>query len=401
MPHCTSTMTITSNFNHINRKVDKSVGHGQNEACDLPINQIIQGNCIQVLNSLPARSVDLIFADPPYNLQLRDRIHRPDMTLVGSVADKWDQFSSIDEYDQFTLEWLRACHRVLKDTGSIWVIGSYHNIYRVGKILMDLGFWILNDVVWVKSNPMPNFRGVRLTNAHESLIWAQKKQGAPYTFNYQVMKAFNNGVQLRSVWEIPVCGGKERIKIDGVKAHSTQKPEALLYRVILTNSKPGDIILDPFFGTGTTGAVAKRLHRNWIGIEQDEQYIEVARKRIVDLTVPLTSDDLFDLTPKPVPFKVPFGRLLELGLIKPGDKIFLDKTGTEATVLPSGIIQSGEHQGSIHSVGRAILRTPCNGWIHWEYEHPETGKRVSINKLREEARRLASTGSFEVTEEHE
>lgn len=266
---------------------------------------------------------------------------------------------------------------------------------------MDLGFWILNDVVWVKSNPMPNFRGVRLTNAHESLIWAQKKQGAPYTFNYQVMKAFNNGVQLRSVWEIPICGGKERIKIDGAKAHSTQKPEALLYRVILTNSKPGDIVLDPFFGTGTTGAVAKRLHRNWIGIEQDSQYIEVARRRIVDLTVPLTSDDLFDLTPKPAPFKVSFGRLLELGLIKPGDKIFLDKTGDEATVLPDGTIQSGEYHGSIHAVGRGILHTPCNGWIHWDYEHPDTRKRVSINKLREEARRLATSDAIEAVEEHE
>lgn len=397
-------MAITSTLNHIDRQTRNRVAQEQQEqnvACELPINQIIQGNCIQVLKNLPAKSVDLIFADPPYNLQLRERIHRPDMTLVGSVADKWDQFDSLDEYDRFTLEWLSACHRVLKDTGGIWVIGSYHNIYRVGKILMDLGFWILNDVVWVKSNPMPNFRGVRLTNAHESLIWAQKRHGSPYTFNYQVMKSFNNGVQLRSVWEIPVCGGKERIKVDGAKAHSTQKPEALLYRVILTNSKPGDIVLDPFFGTGTTGAVAKRLHRNWIGIEQDEQYIEIARKRIVDLTVPLTSDDLFDLTPKPPPFKVPFGRLLELGLIKPGDKIILDKTGDEATVLPDGTIQSGDHHGSIHAVGKSILHTPCNGWIHWEYEDAETKKRISINKLREEARRLATSSGPEPVEEHE
>lgn len=400
-------MTITAKYDSIKSGINNNLGpvNGRvdlqlNQHAELPVNQIVHGNCIEVLGNLPAKSVDLIFADPPYNLQLKERIHRPDMSLVGSVADKWDKFDSTAEYDAFTLEWLSACRRVLKDNGGIWVIGSYHNIYRVGKILMDLGFWILNDVIWVKSNPMPNFRGVRLTNAHEILIWAQKKKGAPYTFNYQVMKAFNNGVQLRSVWEIPVCGGKERIKIDGAKAHSTQKPEALLYRAVLTSSKPGDIILDPFFGTGTTGAVAKRLHRNWIGIEQDEQYIEIAHKRIVDLTVPLASDDLFELTPKPAPFKVPFGRLLEIGLIRPGDKIFLDKTGDEATVLPDGTIQSGEYHGSIHAVGRAILGTPCNGWIHWDYIDAENNKS-SINTLREEVRRQATSDAPEHIEEHE
>jgi DNA modification methylase len=246
----------------------------------LLLNQVIQGDCLEVLSQLPERSVDLIFADPPYNLQLRGELRRPDLTRVNAVQDDWDQFADFAAYDEFTQAWLSACRGVLKDNGTLWVIGTYHNIYRVGAILQDLGFWILNDVIWLKANPMPNFRGVRFTNAQETLIWAQKIPGAPYTFNYQEMKALNGDLQMRSDWTIPLCTGKERIKVNGRKAHATQKPEALLRRVIASSSKPGDLVLDPFFGTGTTGAVAQKLGRNWIGIERDAQYVMLARKRI-------------------------------------------------------------------------------------------------------------------------
>ena len=246
----------------------------------LPLDQILPGDCVETLDSLPEKSIDLIFADPPYNLQLSQDLWRPNLTKVDAVDEAWDQFSSFQEYDLFTRRWLSACRRVLKDTGTIWVIGSYHNIYRVGGMLQDLDFWILNDVVWVKTNPMPNFRGVRFTNAHETLIWAQKDKQARYTFNYQDMKALNDGLQMRSDWLLPLCTGTERVKFNGQKVHPTQKPESLLYRVILSSSNPGDIVLDPFFGTGTTGAVAKKLHRHWIGIERDEEYVRVAAERI-------------------------------------------------------------------------------------------------------------------------
>jgi site-specific DNA-methyltransferase (adenine-specific) len=348
---------------------------------DLPYDRILQGDCIEVLNALPEKSVDLIFADPPYNLQLKGELHRPNMTLVDRVDDDWDRFDSFAQYDAFTQEWLSACRRVLKDTGTIWVIGSYHNIYRVGKILMDLDFWILNDIVWKKTNPMPNFRGVRFTNANETLLWAQKKQGARYTFNYHAMKRINGGLQMRSVWDLPICSGKERIKIDGIKAHSTQKPEILLHRIITASSNPDEVILDPFFGTGTTGAVAKRLNRHWIGIEQTR----------IDAITPPFGDDLFIDSPDDKPVKVPFGRLLEFGLIEAGAKIYLDKTGDEATVLYDGSVQAGEHRGSIHRVGTILSGAPCNGWVHWEYVDSGTGERKSIDLLRGEARqRIAS-----------
>ena len=246
----------------------------------LPLNQVIQGDCLEVLRELPEKSVDLIFADPPYNLQLKGELRRPNLTRVEGVLDDWDRFDGFAAYDEFTTAWLSACRRVLKDHGTLWVIGTYHNIYRVGAILQDLGYWILNDVIWIKANPMPNFRGVRFTNAQETLIWAQKKQGSPYTFNYQEMKALNGDLQMRSDWILPLCTGKERMKVNGHKAHATQKPEALLRRVIASSSKPGDLVLDPFFGTGTTGAVAKKLDRNWIGIERDAQYVMLARQRI-------------------------------------------------------------------------------------------------------------------------
>lgn len=254
----------------------------------LPRNQILQGDCIEVMKQLPEKSVDLIFADPPYNLQLQNKLIRPDQTVVDAVTDEWDQFHSFSEYDHFTVDWLSSSRRVLKDTGTIWVIGSYHSIFRTGTALMDLGYWILNDVIWHKANPMPNFRGVRFTNATETMIWAKKSQRQKeYTFNYCVMKDLNNGKQMQNVWRIPLCTGAERIKIGGKKAHSTQKPEELLYRVILASSNPGDIVLDPFFGSGTTGAVAKRLKRDFIGIEKETKYIEIANKRIANVQAPM------------------------------------------------------------------------------------------------------------------
>ncbi|MBI5828217.1 MAG: site-specific DNA-methyltransferase, partial [Chloroflexi bacterium] len=281
----------------------------------LPVNRVLVGDCVATLNALPEKSVDLIFADPPYNLQLQQELWRPNMTKVDAVDEAWDRFDSFADYDAFTREWLAACRRVLKDTGTLWVIGSYHNIYRVGALLMDLGYWILNDVVWIKANPMPNFRGVRFTNAHETLLWAQKEQGAHYTFNYQSMKSLNDDLQMRSDWRLPICSGIERLKVNGEKAHATQKPEALLYRVILSSSNPGDVVLDPFFGTGTTGAVAKKLGRRWIGIEQDRKYARLARKRIRTIQRELLPVDAYSFDNKRERPRIPFGNLLERGLL--------------------------------------------------------------------------------------
>lgn len=355
---------------------------------ELPLNQIIPGDCIAVLNTLPEKSIDLIFADPPYNLQLQQELWRPNMTKVDAVDDDWDRFAGFAEYDRFTRDWLQACRRVLKDTGTIWVIGSYHNIYRVGTILMDLGYWILNDVVWIKANPMPNFRGVRFTNAHETLIWAQKIKGACYTFNYQAMKAFNDGVQMRSDWEIPLCSGKERIKINGAKAHATQKPEPLLYRVILSSSNPGDVILDPFFGTGTTGAVAKKLHRHWIGIERDEGYIKIAQERLEAIQPEVYAEEVFSFSGKRDRPRIPFGTLLECGLLKAGQRLYFGNKGNvTATVLANGLIRHNGMTGSIHQVGKEIKQAPCNGWEHWYYLDPNTKQKVVIDELREVVRK--------------
>jgi len=350
---------------------------------DIPLDQIISGDCVQVLNSLPEKSVDLIFADPPYNLQLSQELWRPNMTRVDAVNDEWDKFDGFAEYDQFTRQWLSACRGVLKDTGTLWVIGSYHNIYRVGAILMDLGYWILNDVVWIKTNPMPNFRGVRFTNAHETLIWAQKIKGARYTFNHQAMKSLNDDLQMRSDWEIPLCTGKERIKLNGEKAHTTQKPEALLYRVILSSSNPGDIVLDPFFGSGTTGAVAKKLKRHWIGIEKDERYIQIAKARIDAIQAP-PADEPFTFPDKRRRRRVPFGALLENGLLQPGQKLYFGKAGnTVAVVLANGMLKYNGVTGSIHQIGREIQKAPCNGWEHWYYVDETSGERIIIDKLRQ------------------
>lgn len=350
----------------------------------LPLNQIIHGDCIEVLGSLPENSVDVIFADPPYNLQLQNDLYRPNMTKVDAVDDGWDKFGDFQEYDKFTREWLSASRRVLKETGTIWVIGSYHNIYRVGAIMQDLGFWFLNDIVWVKANPMPNFRGVRFTNAHETMIWAQKKKGAKYTFNHHSMKALNDDLQMRSDWYIPLATGKQRVKMNGEKAHSTQKPEGLLYRVILASSNPGDVILDPFFGSGTTGAVAKKLGRHWIGIERDRKYIKVARKRIDAVTeADLAAIDV----QKRKQARVPFGALLENGYLNPGQTLYFGKNGMRAKILSNGHIRCGDVTGSIHGVARSLMENaPVNGWDVWHFRD-ENGNKKPINELREKIRK--------------
>lgn len=350
----------------------------------LPLGQIIHGDCLEILETLPEKSIDLIFADPPYNLQLQQELWRPNMTKVNGVVDEWDHFSDFAAYDRFTRAWLSACRRVLKDTGTLWVIGSYHNVFRVGTALLDLGYWILNDVVWVKTNPMPNFRGVRFTNAHETLIWAQKNKGTPYTFNYQAMKSLNEGLQMRSDWVLPICNGRERIKINGSKAHATQKPEALLYRVLLSSSNPGDVILDPFFGTGTTGAVAKKLHRHWLGIEQDKVYVKIAQERVAAVQPEDYQPEVYSFPSKRERPRIPFGTLLERGLLHPGQKLYFGRRGDiSATILANGQLKQNGLTGSIHQVGKAIKQAPCNGWEHWYYVDKKTGKRVVIDALRE------------------
>jgi len=356
----------------------------------LPMDEVIQGNCLDVLPTLPEESVDLIFADPPYNLQLQGELWRPNVTMVDAVDDDWDKFESFRTYDEFTRAWLKECRRVLKPTGTLWVIGSYHNIYRVGRILQDLDYWILNDVVWVKSNPMPNFRGVRYTNAHETLLWVQKKNGAKYTFNYHAMKDLNEGLQMRSDWYIPICTGNERLKDNGKKAHPTQKPEALLYRVILSSSNAGDIILDPFFGTGTTGAVARKLHRHFIGIEIDPNYIRLAKKR-VNSVLQLEFDPPVFVTPDPRQLdRVPFGALVEQGFMDPGQTLFLGEKGTvTATVLADGAILYNGKRGTIHEIAREIRNGPSNGWTLWYYWDKTSLSRQPIDKLRQAYRNQA------------
>jgi DNA modification methylase len=355
---------------------------------------IITGDCREILNALPEKSVDLIFADPPYNLQLEKELLRPNTTRVNGVEEHWDKFANFEAYDRFTENWLRGCRRVLKETGTIWVIGSYHNIFRVGRIMQDLDFWILNDVIWIKNNPMPNFHGVRFTNAHETLIWAQKSKGNKYTFNYNTMKNLNSGsqrvsgLQMRSDWRLPLCTGKERLKKNGEKAHPTQKPEALLERVILASTQPGDIVLDPFFGTGTTGAVAKKLGRHWIGIEAEPQYVSIAQQRIN--SVSYSPEAIKGLSKKDEKkFKrVPFIRLINEGYLKQGQILKLGRDGVHlATVLSNGQIKSGQFSGSIHKVGRELMKAPCNGWMAWYYTDDETGKLQPIDALRDKIRK--------------
>ena len=334
-------------------------------------NRIIEGDCIEVLSSLPRASADLIFADPPYNLQLEDDLHRPDMTRVEGVTDKWDRFDNFESYDEFTTAWLTACKHVLKPSGSIWVIGSYHNIFRVGKIMQDIGYWILNDVVWIKTNPMPNFRGVRFANAHETLIWANASKGSRYSFNHQAMKGFNEGKQMRSDWWIiPLAKGPERLRDKlGNTAHSTQKPEALLYRIILSSSNPGDLVLDPFMGSGTTGVVATRLHRDWLGIESDSKYIQMAQHRI-DAVRPENYDpDILEVRDlKNRRGRVSFAVLLENGLVQAGQNMYFQRNLQRMAVIkPDAKLRAvGGFEGSIHQVGRYYIGgSPCNGWKHW------------------------------------
>lgn len=347
----------------------------------LPLDQILPGDCLEVLAQLPEASADLVFADPPYNLQLSQELYRPNRSKVEAVEDAWDKFQSFSEYDEFTRNWLRASRRILKDTGTIWVVGTYHNIYRIGAILQDLGFWILNDVVWVKDNPMPNFRGVRFTNAHETLIWAQKIKGAKYTFNHRSMKALNDDLQMRSDWHLPLCTGQERIKVNGQKVHSTQKPEALLYRLLMASTTPGDVVLDPFFGTGTTGAVAKKLGRRFIGIERDPEYIRVAEERIAAVqAAPEAALTLPEPRRRP---RVPFGALLEAGLLRPGQVLtFARNASARAVVLANGHIQCNGVSGSIHAIAKQLSHNaPANGWELWLYE--ENGRAEPIDVLRQ------------------
>lgn len=353
---------------------------------NFPLNPILLGDCIALLSDLPPSSVDLVFADPPYNLQLSRDLYRPNQTKVDAVNDGWDKFGSFAEYDEFTRKWLAGCRRVLKDTGTIWVIGSYHNIYRVGAIMQDLGFWILNDIVWIKSNPMPNFRGVRFTNAHETMIWAQKNKDAKYTFNHQAMKALNDDLQMRSDWNIPLATGKQRIKVNGSKAHSTQKPEALLHRVILSSTQPGDVVLDPFFGSGTTGAVAKRLGRHFIGLERDAKYVKVAQKRIAAVTVADTES--LAVTP-PKPKRIPFGSLVESGLLDIGQTLYFAHGNVKAKVLANGHIKCKGEVGSIHAIAKSLSGAPSNGWDLWMYEDGSGSKRP-IDVLREQIRKSIS-----------
>jgi modification methylase len=346
------------------------------------LDTILRGDCITALERLPAASVDVVFADPPYNLQLEGKLTRPDQSEVDAVDDDWDKFSSFAAYDAFTRAWLLACRRVLKPNGTLWVIGSYHNIFRVGAVLQDLGFWILNDVVWRKTNPMPNFRGRRFQNAHETMIWASRDPDAKgYTFNYDALKAGNDDLQVRSDWLFPICTGSERLK-DGAgrKVHPTQKPEALLHRILTASSRPGDVILDPFFGTGTTGAVAKRLGRHFVGVEREPAYIAAAEARIAAV-VPAPDSAVEPTASKRNEPRVPFGSLIETGLISPGAILTDARARHIAEVRADGSLRAGSHIGSIHRVGALVQGLPaCNGWTFWHFEN--RGARAPIDELR-------------------
>lgn len=350
------------------------------------LNTIINDDCIDAMNRMEENSVDLIFADPPYNLQLGDVLMRPDNTKVDGVFEEWDSFDSLAAYDAYTRKWMAAARRILKEDGAIWVIGSYHNIFRVGYILQDLGFWILNDIIWNKTNPMPNFKGTRFTNAHETLIWASKNPTSKYKFNYEAMKALNEDTQMRSDWQLPLCTGKERIKDDtGSKVHPTQKPEALLYRVLMASSDVGDIVLDPFFGTGTTGAVAKKLGRNFIGIERDSSYVAAAQTRIDEICGAVDNHAL-EFTVKKRQPRIPFGLVVERGLLEPGEVLYNASRKVSAQVRSDGTLKYEAGEGSIHQVGAALQKLPaCNGWTYWYYEDKKEGL-ISIDKLREQVR---------------
>ncbi|SEL01789.1 modification methylase [Bosea lupini] len=352
---------------------------------ELPLDQVIVGDCVAAIEALPPGSVDLVFADPPYNLQLGGDLRRPDDSLVDAVDDDWDKFASFADYDAFTRAWLTACRRALKPDGALWVIGSYHNIFRVGSILQDLGFWMLNDIVWRKANPMPNFRGRRFTNAHETLIWAARGEASKYTFHYEALKGGNDDLQMRSDWYLPLCTGDERLKDEkGAKVHPTQKPESLLARVLLSASNPGDVVLDPFFGTGTTGAVAKALGRHFIGVEREEVYAKAARERIAAVQ-PLPPEAFATAPSKRSEPRVPFLSLVEAGLVKAGETVFDEKRRHSATIRADGTLVLGPAVGSIHKVGALAQGLPaCNGWTFWHVERE--GKAMLLDVLRGEIR---------------
>jgi len=344
-------------------------------------NKIINGDSLEELKKIPRETFDLIFADPPYNLQLKSELTRPDRSKVSAVNDKWDQFENFKKYDDFTYEWLSECKRILKKDGAIWVIGSYHNIFRVGTAIQNLGYWILNDVIWNKNNPMPNFRGTRFTNAHETLIWASKSEKSKYTFNYQSLKCLNDDLQMRSNWDLPICNGSERLKKDGKKIHSTQKPEALLHRILLATSNKNDLILDPFLGSGTTATVAKKLGRNYFGIEKEKNYFKAAEQRI-KTTKPIEDDLLDTLKNNRSKPRIPFGSLVELGIIKPGTNIFDNKKKITARIMADGSIKHSQAEGSIHKVAATILGAEsCNGWTFWHCDIK--GRTYPIDYLRQ------------------
>ncbi len=344
-------------------------------------NKIYNGDCLKELKKIPDKTFDLVFADPPYNMQLGEKLTRPDSSKVNGVNDKWDQFNSFNHYDIFCKAWLTECKRILKDNGSIWVIGSYHNIFRLGYHLQNLGYWLLNDVIWRKNNPMPNFRGTRFTNAHETLIWASKNKKSKYTFNYQSLKCLNDDLQMRSDWNFPICNGKERLKKNGKKIHSTQKPEALLHRIILATTNKGDTILDPFLGTGTTAVVSKKLGRIYCGIEKDRKYFTAAKARI-SVTNKIEDEYLDTIENNKSKLRIPFGSLVELGIIKPGTSLFDPKKKINAKIMADGSIKYKESEGSIHKIAAKIMGTESyNGWTYWHYKL--NGSSVLIDNLRQ------------------
>ena len=347
-------------------------------------NKIINGDSLKELKKIPSETFDLIFADPPYNLQLKNELSRPDRSKVKAVDDKWDKFESFKSYDEFTIDWLTECRRILKKNGAIWIIGSYHNIFRVGYIVQDLGFWILNDIIWNKNNPMPNFRGTRFTNAHETLIWASKNEKSKYTFNYQSLKCLNDDLQMRSTWNLPICSGKERLKSNGVKIHSTQKPESLLHRIVLASSNKDDFILDPFLGSGTTAVVSKKLGRNYFGIEKEKNYFDAANKRLKNTKI-IENEYLDTLENNRTKPRIPFGSLVEMGLIRPGTKIYDQKKKINAKIMVDGSIKYHQSEGSIHKVAAQIIGAEsCNGWTYWHYESGNSLK--PIDHLRQRLR---------------
>ena len=345
------------------------------------LNKIINGNSLGVLKKIPSKTFDLVFADPPYNLQIGKKLKRPDDSKVNGVNDKWDQFKSFEDYDNFCKEWLDECKRVLKDHGAIWVIGSYHNIFRIGYHIQNTGYWILNDVIWKKNNPMPNFRGTRFTNAHETLIWASKNKNSKYTFNYQSLKCLNDDLQMRSDWTLPICNGSERIKKNGKKVHSTQKPESILYRVLLASTNKGDLVFDPFLGTGTTAVVAKKMGRNYFGIEKEKKYFKTAKQRL-EKTIKIEDHYLDTIKNNKSKPRIPFGSLIEMGILEPGTTLFDSKKKYNAKIMADGSIKCKNSEGSIHKVAAGIMRTESyNGWTYWHYNLD--GAIVPIDHLRQ------------------